>query len=464
MLRTKRRMEFFAFYDDQGIARHLERMAQKGWLIERINNYFWTYRKIEPQRLRFAVTYFPEASDFNPGPTENQQTFLEYCESAGWQFAAQWCQMQIFYSENPAAVPLETDEFSRLQNIHRCMRKNFLPGNIVILILMGILMGLQLLSVPRDLLSLLAENARLITVTMLLLAILSEAGMLLGYYFWRRRSLRSVANGGSCARGGRFQHRLGGPVWLLVLLLLALYLCSVGAYWPVILICAAMFSGITAITLAARAIMRKKGFAKETNIAATAVLILFLSIGFGVGLPGLSDWMRDSGLFEKQPAYIYTTQTGSSSWDWEVYADPIPLKVEDLRPTDYPHYSYELTERSSPFVSVLKASQTGFPDGYENDERLVYTVVRLKQKVWYRPVLDSMLRAEERFRYDGEQDTFLLVEAPQWGAEEVYQRHIDGQPQPEYYICYAPDSILQLDLSWEPTAQEIAVIREKLGI
>lgn len=142
MLRTKRRMEFFAFYDDQGIARHLERMAGKGWLIERINNYFWTYRKIEPQRLRFAVTYFPEASDFNPGPTENQQTFLEYCESAGWQFAAQWCQMQIFCSENPAAVPLETDEFSRLQNIHRCMRKNFLPGNIVILIMLGILLGL----------------------------------------------------------------------------------------------------------------------------------------------------------------------------------------------------------------------------------------------------------------------------------------------------------------------------------
>lgn len=463
MLRTKRRMEFFAFYDDQGIARHLERMAGKGWLIERINNYFWTYRKIEPQRLRFAVTYFPEASDFNPGPTENQQTFQEYCESAGWQFAAQWCQMQIFCSENPAAVPLETDEFSRLQNIHRCMRKNFLPGNIVILIMLGILLGLQLLSVPRDLLSLLAENTRLITITLLLLAILSEAGMLLGYYFWRSRSLRSVANGGSCVRGGRFQHWLGGPVWLLVLLMLALYLCSVGAYWPVILICAAMLSGITAITLAARAIMRKKGFAKESNIAATAVLILFLSIGFGGLQVLLAGWISDNHLFQKQPAYIYTTQNGSSSWDWNVYDDPIPLKVEDLRATDYPHYSYEKTERSSPFVSVLKASQTGFPDDLEN-ERLLYTVVRLKQKVWFRPVLDSMLRAEERFRYDGEQDTFLLVEAPQWGAEEVYQRHIDGQPQPEYYICYAPDSILQLDLSWEPTAQEIAVIREKLGI
>lgn len=463
MLRTKRRMEFFAFYDDQGIARHLERMAQKGWMIERINNYFWTYRRIEPQRLRFAVTYFPEASDFNPGPTENQQTFQEYCESAGWRFAVQWCQMQIFYSENPDAVPLETDEFSRLQNIHRCMRKNFLPGNIVILILMGILMGLQLLSVPRDLLSLLAENARLITVTLLLLAILSEAGMLLGYYFWRRRSLRSVANGGSCARGGRFQHWLGGPVWLLVLLLLALYLYSLGSYWPVVLICAAMFSGITAITLAARAIMRKKGFAKETNIAATVVLILLLSLSFNLVLQGASDWMRDAGLFEKQPAYIYTTQTGRSSWDWKVYADPIPLKVEDLKTTDYPYYSCELAERSSPFVSVLKASQTGFPDDLEN-ERLLYTVVRLKQKVWYRPVLESMLQSEERFRYDGEQDNFLLVDAPQWGADEVYQRHIDGEPQPEYYVCYAPACILQLDLSWEPTAQEIAVIREKLGI
>ena len=67
-------------------------------------------------------------------------------------------------------------------------------------------------------------------------------------------------------------------------------------------------------------------------------------------------------------------------------------------------------------------------------------------------------------RYDGEQDTFLLVEAPQWGAEEVYQRHIDGEPQPEYYVCYVPDCILQLDLSWSPTAQEIALIREKLGV
>lgn len=464
MLKTRCRMEFFAFYDDQGIARHLERMAQKGWMIERINNYFWTYRRIEPQRLRFAVTYFPEASDFNPGPTENQQTFQEYCESAGWRFAVQWCQMQIFYSENSDAVPLETEEPIRLQNIHRCMRKNFLPGNIAVMILMTILLLLQMVSVPRDLLSLLAENTRLITITLLLLAILSEAGMLLGYYFWRRRSLRAVANGGSCVQGGRIQRWLGRPVWLLVILLAALYLYSVGSYWPLVLICAAVLAGISALTLAARAIMRKKGFAKETNIAATVVLILLLSLSFNLVLQGASDWMRDSGLFEKQPAYIYTTQTGSSSWDWEVYADPIPLKVEDLRPTDYPHYSYELTERSSPFVSVLKASQTGFPDGYENDERLLYTVVRLKQEVWFRPVLESMLRAEERFRYDGEQDTFLLVEAPQWGAEEVYQRHIDGQPQPEYYVCYVPDCILQLDLSWEPTAQEITVIREKLGV
>ena len=368
-----------------------------------------------------------------------------------------------FYSENPDAVPLETEELGRLQNIHRCMRKNFLPGNIAVMILMTILLLLQMVSVPRDLLSLLAENTRLITVTLLLLAILSEVGMLLGYYFWRGRSLRSVANGGSCARSGRFQHWLGGPVWLLVLLLLALYLYSLGSYWPVVLICAAMFSGITAITLAARAIMRKKGFAKETNIAATVVLILLLSLSFNLVLQGASDWMRDAGLFEKQPAYIYTTQTGRSSWDWKVYADPIPLKVEDLKTTDYPYYSCELAERSSPFVSVLKASQTGFPDDLEGAERLLYTVARLKQEVWYRPVLESMLQSEERFRYDGEQDNFLLVDAPQWGADEVYQRHIDGEPQPEYYVCYAPACILPLDLRWEPTAEEIAGIRESLG-
>ena len=62
---TKFRLETFAFYDHNGIAVHLEKMAAKGWMIEDMGSNLWEYRRIEPKRLRFAVTYIPKRS-FSP--------------------------------------------------------------------------------------------------------------------------------------------------------------------------------------------------------------------------------------------------------------------------------------------------------------------------------------------------------------------------------------------------------------
>ena len=39
MKETKRRMEFFPFYDRTGIAKHLEKMASEGWLLEKISTF-----------------------------------------------------------------------------------------------------------------------------------------------------------------------------------------------------------------------------------------------------------------------------------------------------------------------------------------------------------------------------------------------------------------------------------------
>ena len=39
---TKRRIETFSFFDHTGIARHLAKMAGKGWLLEKISNLGWT--------------------------------------------------------------------------------------------------------------------------------------------------------------------------------------------------------------------------------------------------------------------------------------------------------------------------------------------------------------------------------------------------------------------------------------
>ena len=48
-------LPLYSFYDRAGITSHLEQMAAKGWLLEKLGGYCWSYRRIEPKSLRFSV-------------------------------------------------------------------------------------------------------------------------------------------------------------------------------------------------------------------------------------------------------------------------------------------------------------------------------------------------------------------------------------------------------------------------
>ena len=87
MKNTKKRLEVFSFYDHAGISKHLEKMAEKGWMIEQMSNFGWVYHRIEPKTVKFAVSYYPKASEFDPEPTDEQKTFHEFCAHTGWKLA-----------------------------------------------------------------------------------------------------------------------------------------------------------------------------------------------------------------------------------------------------------------------------------------------------------------------------------------------------------------------------------------
>lgn len=127
MSETKVRLEGFAFYDYSGIQAHLENMAAKGWLLEQMGTYLWRYRRIEPGKLHFTVTYLPKISRFDPEDTEGQLQMEEYCTKDGWKLAARNGQMQIFYHEGENPVPIETDPVTQVETIRRAMRRNLLP-------------------------------------------------------------------------------------------------------------------------------------------------------------------------------------------------------------------------------------------------------------------------------------------------------------------------------------------------
>ena len=68
----KQEINLYAYYDHAGIVRHLEDMARQGWQLEKAGSVFWTYRRCKPAELRYAVVYFPKASQFDPEPPAEQ--------------------------------------------------------------------------------------------------------------------------------------------------------------------------------------------------------------------------------------------------------------------------------------------------------------------------------------------------------------------------------------------------------
>lgn len=135
MKKMKTTLEHFAFCDHTAICKRMEDMAATGWLIEKPGNVFWKFRRIEPKKLTFAVTYFTNASEFNPAPTDGQQTMVEFCAQHGWVLAACWGQMQIFYNEAENPIPIETDPVTQVATIHRSMKKSMLPTHLLLLAL-----------------------------------------------------------------------------------------------------------------------------------------------------------------------------------------------------------------------------------------------------------------------------------------------------------------------------------------
>ena len=77
MRNTKRELPLFSMYDHTGMERHLEEMAVQGWMLEKTTGFGWVYRRCEARRVRYAVTYFPKASAYEPGPSEDKQIFQD---------------------------------------------------------------------------------------------------------------------------------------------------------------------------------------------------------------------------------------------------------------------------------------------------------------------------------------------------------------------------------------------------
>lgn len=463
---TKYRFETLCIYDYRGVEEHLSTLAARGWRLEKAGRSFWKYRRAEPGRkVRYAVTYSADASQFAPGPTEGQKSLAELCEAAGWSKVCGWGQMQIFSTEDENAVPLETDEALRLENIHRSMRKSFLPANIGLLVVGLLLSALFLYTLFTNPFRIFESDSNLFTGIMFLLLSLLESYTLCHYYLWRRRSRRSIEDDGPCApidtkRYQRLNRRALALLYILCVLYLLTLVFRAGRYAVFFLVYTALLVLLILAVRKTTDLLRNRGVSKRWNIAGTLAADVVLTIALVIGM----SWAVLHLGVSSQRTYEYR----GNEWD----AEPVqgaPLTLADLTGRDLAHVRRLYYETGSIFLPHEMYRETAlFEDGSVRRELL-----HLDYEVWS-PKFDWL---QEALLEDALKDAELYIsELPafhksqcyepedpsSWGAEASWRKYWDGTALNTWYLVW-PGRVVCISLKEPPTEAEKAAVLAYLG-
>ena len=432
MRETKRQMSLYSFYDHTGIEKHLARMAERGWLLCGIGQLFWHYRRIEPRRITFSVCYFPQATIYDPRPSEGQEEFYDLCAHAGWTLAGESGQLQVFCHQGENPTPIDTDPALEVEAIHQSAKKTVLPANFLLLGVAVLNLGLFLWRFWDNPVLTLASGGTLLALVAYTLILVNCTVELCSYFRWRRRARRAAERGEFLPTRSR--------VWLqrllLAILLPAGAWCLAGMLRDGLggLAAVSMLGviGIIAAVLGVRKLLKGAGVSAKANLRGTLAVCVVLSILFAAPIP----WLVVRGMNSRP----------------NPRPDELPPSVADLVEMDPDHYSRWQFRTSSPLLALLQVSD--YPRIYgEMTHSLRYDVTVVKAPALYGLCRDHYLGGDSRY---------APTDPAPWGAQEAYQYVLDGQTLEYYVLCY-PHRVVEITLDWTPTAEQMAVIGEKLG-
>lgn len=444
MKQTKRSLALFGFFDRDGIEAWLERQAEKGWLLERVSELFWHFRRIEPKKLHFSLVYDPNGSVFDARPTAAQLEFQDFCAHTGWKLAAFNAQMQIYYNESAAPTPIETDELLELPAIRTSIRKHYLPMFSIFAFDAIFFCALFFFRLSYDPLAVLTNTSYLLFGLCAMLMLVGSAVDLISFLCWRRQAGRAIGQGGALPKTRRvFPCRYA--ILLLLLLCSVFMLASFAEQLHLktgirfaILSFVGMLGGAGCIVLTFELIKRRRLSRRKNRILAISLVLLY-SVGFAAFLIGMIFHQLPSGRLPSTPAETYEYRGHS----FAVYRDEIPLTIEDLMDPGYDLYSYELHyNEASVLLEFLQAEQSPRWDALA-EPALSYSVTTVKLPLLYDWCRDlnladlSTLTGHIRVSYeDDPPDRFVQVDPGPWQANEAYQRMFDDEPDSWFVLCY----------------------------
>ena len=458
MNETKRQIIRYAFYDQLALQSHFEKMAQKGWLIEKINSIFFQFRRITPQKLHVCVTYFPNASEFDPGPSENQQMMEAFAAKDGWKLITRWGQMQIFYSEADDPVPIETDPVTQVETIFRAMKKNLIPAHFYMLLLAIYQLAFNGYRAFEDPVDFLSTPYLFTSLPVWLLIALAEIKEIVTCLRWYKKAKPAAAK-------GTFLPVKTNYFITVILLLSAVFvlistvqlpygLRKISFMWIIVLI------GILWLGHKIKNKLKQIGVSRGINYTVTILFTVFATIFFFSSLVfyGIRYGFDDG----KQPVGTYE----QNGWTFEIYDDELPLYVEDMiKDIENAEWSKEQTlHNKTVLLEVAEYRQDHIRGGSERVSlQIDYRIIDVKIPFLYDTIKQALLNE----RQDEVHDDFVFtdhyepIDATPWQATEAYQLYWSGSILDQYVVCF-DNRIVEIGFYWQPTPEQIRIAAEKL--
>lgn len=457
MKNTKRRLEPGSLYDHTGIVRALEREAERGWMLEQITgNLGWVYRRIQPQKLKFAVSYCPKASVFDPELTPGQQEFQDFCAHTGWEFVTSCAQLEVYCNRRENPVPIQTDPVLEVESIRRsCRNFQLVYWSLLVLPLLYLLL-IWIPSFLRDPVEMLSSSSQLyvlgVETVMLLMSLLE----LVGYYRWFIRARQAAERGEMLptASHARLQRvLLGIDLALLIAWLLHLALSgsqmnlTVAVLWGVCML--ALMLAVHAVREGLKRLKAPAGI----NRAITMTLCVLLPIVMMVGLTAYLFHLVRQDVFRP-----------SEQRQW---MDQLPLRVEDLMDIEYgEEYNCRRRGDESIFLGRFELYQHAQVRAEHHRElpSLEYTVITVKFPFLYDLCQNNLLEDGRQERLELFGPDWVEIDPTPWGAQAVWELidMEDDYSWNEFIVCY-PDRLIELDFGWSPTPEQMALVGERLG-
>lgn len=453
MKHTKHQLIPFSYYDLTGMERHLEKMAERGWLLDKMSALGWRYRRIEPQKLHFTVSYCHRASAYDPEPTEEVQTFYDFCAHTGWRLAAEFGSMQVFYNDQEDPIPIDTDPALEIQMVGREM-KRALPFQLLLLLIGFFMGGSWLYSLFHSPIDLLASPTNLFTGLCWLGLLVWSVADLLTYFLWRRRAKQAAQRGEFVPTRGC--HRLMQVVMALVILGVIYFFIT--ARLPGLrLLTGAMILEFVVLFLAVngtKEFLKKRKVSRRKNQAVTIAVDVLLAAVLVVGI-----------------SYGTITLVRNGGFSLEADIEPL-LTIADLTGEEDPRYVVRSGVEASVFLKVREFTEQSHPGESVRLPELHSKVVDVYLPGVYGFCLRELLH--ERDDWEGAADDGTVIkpyyvyqemDPALFGAQAAWQRYAGGEkgePTGDYLLSY-PGRLVVLECDWELTAEQMAAAGAKLA-